>query len=400
MTPSITTHAGLPVAYGVFLAILSLVLSISVLFSLRGYLGLTRQGAVSLGFGTPAPGCLRSPPPDLIEQSRGAYGRHPETRPSSVSFLARGFCVLFSIIYIVKLYRTWMGQPATEPERLAGLPGLRAWLQPRNLLLVLFVAITAAVGFDLPFAGILLLALALLLAYPLTNTALQTAPAGSVPVRPEPAENLTPEREKVLAMLDAGKITAEECAELLAALAKTNQPGLAVAAKVAVNRFVLAGAALILVSFFLPWFAVNPSQELNRLSNQFQSTIGEMMPGMPSPMANATTGIFGSLKTGTIYMSGGEIPHGLGWAILILGVAAAALPFVGTRLEPAHQRHFCLTTLAVGSFLILYLLTQDLRHIHVGLILAAAGYSLEFLGLLRVEAPMAHSAAGVAPSHI
>jgi len=36
------------------------------------------------------------------------------------------------------------------------------------------------------------------------------------------------------------------------------------------------------------------------------------------------------VKTGTVNIVGGEINHGLGWIVLVLGLAAAGLPYLVT----------------------------------------------------------------------
>jgi hypothetical protein len=320
--------------------------------------------------------------------------------------IARGFCVLFSLIFVVKLYRVWLMEGATEAERLPGVAGVRAWLEPRNLLLAAGIAFNAWLGYQFPCVPMLVLCLALLIAYPAYQSAMmQAAPSPARPIHrePEPADVGAPEREKVLAMLEAGKITAEECAELLGALARTSPSASAPRQRHLPDRLVLIGAAMLLIGFFLPWFGVNAGQELNRVTRQIQSTMGDVMSQMPSPVAENMPNLpnfFSSVKTGTIYTAGGEIPHGLGWAILTLGLAAAAIPFFASNLDSRQQRQLVLTALAIGGFLILYLVTQYFRYLHVGIVLAAIAYVVEYLGTTRVERAQSFAPASAMPNEV
>lgn len=96
------------------------------------------------------------------------------------------------------------------------------------------------------------------------------------------------ERLRVLKMLEEGKINAEECAELLAAI---DQPPAILPSKRTHPQWGLAavGAVLILIGFWLPWIVIDSGLVSARLS-------------------------------------GGDMPHFLGWFVLAFGLGAALLP--------------------------------------------------------------------------
>jgi hypothetical protein len=196
---------------------------------------------------------------------------------------------------------------------------------------------------------------------------------------------LSAEREKVLQLLEAGKITADESAELLNALGQTvpHRPPPAAEMEMSPQRkIVLLGAALLLVGFFLPWFKVNLGQVMNEAAGQIQQMVGGMMPGNGMPQMNIPQ------NTGAVQIvQAGSIPHGLGWWILALGIGSAVLPFFATNLKPQMQKRVILAALAVGAFLLVYLLSDTLRYVSIGVILALAGYALEIIGTLK-ERPM------------
>ena len=77
------------------------------------------------------------------------------------------------------------------------------------------------------------------------------------------------------------------------------------------------------------------------------------------------------------------MPNGLGWIALALAVGAAILPFVTSTMPHATQRAIEFVALGVGAFAVIYLLTKDVRHAGIGMILAIAGYALEFAGTMR-----------------
>jgi len=110
--------------------------------------------------------------------------------------------------------------------------------------------------------------------------------------------------------------------------------------------------------------------------NQISKRVGA--PAMPPGGMPMQLGF-----SGTVRVAGGEVAHGFGWIILVLGVLAAALPFVQLNVSRQAQRILLAAPLALGAFIIVYLLTRDIRHVSFGLPLVLAGYAVEFVGLRK-----------------
>jgi hypothetical protein len=129
------------------------------------------------------------------------------------------------------------------------------------------------------------------------------------------------------------------------------------------QKLVLIGASLLLIGFFVPWYHINLQTEVDRV-----------VPGFPTHfLSNAPT----------ISISGAHLQYGLGWLVLVLGLAAAVLPyFAGNPQEQTRQRAV-LACLGAGALILFYLMAQDLRHISSGIILAAVGYGFELAGALQ-----------------
>jgi hypothetical protein len=283
--------------------------------------------------------------------------------------------VMFAVPLGIKLYRAWTGIRISPEEQSPGAVGVRAWLSPGNLIVSALVAGCAAGAYDYQFLGVFGLLVGCLLIQPLLNTAGAPAPAAT----PEPT--LTAEREKVLSLLEAGRITAEESADLLNALGNTTQAAAPAAPMSRQRRMALIGAGLVLLGFFLPWFSINPGKELGRMTGQMQGMMEgmpgmEMMPGIP---VNFGT----QVKTPTVHVSGGDVGKGLGWLVLLLGLGTAALPYAAATMDTATQRMISFIALGIGGIVLLWLVSQNLRFINAGAILALAGYAVEFLGLLK-----------------
>lgn len=306
--------------------------------------------------------------------------------PLWLMFACMALLIIFAVPLGIKLYRAWTGIQISPEEQSPGGIGVRAWLTPGNLIVSALVAGSAAGAYDYPFFGVFGLLVGCLLIQPLINTA--SVPA---PVAPSAAEpSLMAEREKVLSLLESGRITAEESAELLNALGSTSQVVKPAAPITKQQRMALIGAGLVLLGFFLPWFSYNPGKELNRMSGNMQQQMQGMMktfsnnlpqgmPGMPEMKVIQD----GQLVTPTVHISGGDIGKGLGWLVLALGLGTAALPYVATTMDSATRRMVSFISLGIGSIVLLWLVTQNLRHINIGVIVVLAGYAIEFLGLLN-----------------
>lgn len=283
---------------------------------------------------------------------------------------------LLALPFIVRLYRKWIGGHLTEAEKLPGAASVRAWLGVGNVICAVLIPICVwqVLGYS-PLA-ILALTFGLLLAYPLLNLASQSAQPAPVGA----TEDLSKEREKVLQLLEAGKINATDSAELLNALAQSTPPSAPKsAAKINPQRkLVLVGAAVLLAGFFLPWFSINPHTMMNAMDAVVQS-MGGMIPANVMPL---------HLDDGTVQIHAGDLAHGLGWWILALGITAAVLPFFATTLESSVQKKIILAALGIGAILLIYLLSDTLRYVSLGILLALAGYVLEAVGTLK-ERPAA-----------
>ena len=279
--------------------------------------------------------------------------------------LAFAFLLPLAVVpFLGKLYLTWIAGAVTDTEKATGMEGIRAWLRGGNLIFAVVISLSLWLGFGYSFFAPLALALIALLAFPILNMAAISPPL------PAPApEAIAPERERVLKMLDDGKITAQESAELLNALAHSAPTRAPQSAPAPHRRMVWIGAALLLVGFFFPWFVINTQTAMNDMMRQM-------------PIAQGAPNFGGGM---TIYVAGGDIAHGLGWCVLLFGIVAAALPFVAANLDSQTCQKASLAGLSAGAIILVYLLTQNLRFVSIGLVLGLAGYALEFIGVLQAR---------------
>ena len=301
------------------------------------------------------------------------FGRVPAWTPI-LTILASGLLVAVAIPFVDKLYLKWIGGRLTDAEKAPGVEGVRAWLRGGNLFVAALLALCAWLGFGYSFWSVLALTLMALMIYPLMNMTATTAPKSTEPT-------LSQERERVLKMLDEGKITAAESAELLNALAVSQPPRTPQTQGLTSQRkMVLAGLGILLIGFFLPWFSYNPGQEMNRVVTEMQGRVGNIPFESP----------FASLKTGSVSIAGGDIRYGLGWLVLLVGIAIATLPYVAGNLSQRDRFRVTIAGLAMGAIVLIYLLTQNMRFVSVGILLALAGYALQLMGTLK-EKELSHA---------
>ncbi len=273
-----------------------------------------------------------------------------------------------AVPFLAKLYLTWIAGQVTDAEKSPGREGIRAWLRGGNLLCAVLISLSLWLGFGYSFWMALTLTLMAILAYPVWNMTMETtAPQAAAPA----GDTLSPDRERVLKMLDDGKITAPESAELLNALAHSAPARAPQSAPAPHRKMVWLGAALVVIAFFLPWFAINPQQTMN-----------DAIRRMPFSQFGIAAPQFEGM---TVYVAGGDLAHGLGWCVLLLGVAAAALPFVAANLDSQTCQKVSLIALGIGAIILLYLLTENIRFVSIGILLALAGYALEFIGVLKAR---------------
>lgn len=363
-----------PYAYRLLLiiAIISPLL-IGLIFLFRGYTGLSRRDAyLALVASLIAGG-------GLILYRTGALERasyHGDRDEIIGRGIAAGTAIVFLTAFTLRLWGRWVGEKATADERQPGMPGVHAWICNSNVIVGLVLVLTLWYGFDLSPLLIAVVIAAALAAYPLLR--MESPAPAPAPV----ADDLSAEREKILAMLEAGKLTPDESAELLQALRETSPAPARQVPLTSGQRLMLIGAALVGLGFFLPWLAINPGEEAGRMINQMQSSVTSSFGGT----VNFPSGMNGpgmELKTASILIGGGDIPRGLGWVTLALALVSALLPYLATTLDTETARTIRLLCLGVGSIIVLYLVTQNLRFISIGIILAVGGYVLEVAGVLR-----------------
>lgn len=293
---------------------------------------------------------------------------------------------------LAKLYLTWVQGKFILNENAAGRLGFRSWLRPVNIMIVVGIGFSLFWGLGCELSTIFVIELALLAAlcaYPLSTTLsaggraggmhaeqvpanstsnLSTPSGGEMPVERE--GELVEERRRVLTLVEAGKISGEDGAELISALGHSHAVSQKrVAGDGGLSRgrwFMLLGAAVLLVGFLLPWF-------------EYRADIHSSMKGMNSIMG----GDF-SLSAWAIIRAG-DIKYGLGWIILALGMGSAVLPLFwpAQRQTWLIQRNITLLGLGISSILLLYLLVELISGVGIGAILAVGGYVLLWVGAVR-----------------
>lgn len=187
-----------------------------------------------------------------------------------------------------------------------------------------------------------------------------------------------------------GRITADEAAELLAALSQTDAtPAVAISLP---RRLMLLGAAVMLIGFFLPWFTEDIHSVMSTMTNNVQQMMNpEAMnvpgatnfPQMPQGSVPVPTDMVNILT-----LRGGDVHSGLGWIALAAAVVAAIFPFFWTDrtgdIKPT--RNITFAALGIGSVAILYLLSSSFNpvtKIEPGFIAALAAYVLLWIGAIR-----------------
>jgi hypothetical protein len=201
------------------------------------------------------------------------------------------------------------------------------------------------------------------------------------------------ERLRVLKMLEEGKINAEECAELLDALS-VKAPGPTARQRSWARLMILTGAALVLAGFLLPWFGGGPSQaqaapaepglgaaELLILKLARVVPYEEIMPQL---MGQAEKLELNKIEVSQYRLSfpGSMVKHGLGWGILGLSLAAGFISLALHGNRGASQRNAALSLLALGAFMIFYLVFLASWFAEFGLAVVLVGYGIETAGVL------------------
>ncbi|MGV3534080.1 MAG: SHOCT-like domain-containing protein [Chthoniobacteraceae bacterium] len=359
---------------------------LSVFYYLR-YSGISRERALALWAST-----LFLTFGWFLFLLRTRAGEHRmRNEQEALTIISAAICFIIAVPFIVRLWSKWVQGNLTEAERSPGAVGWRAWFSGGNIIAALIIAVLAWKGFMISLPLMLLATFGALAVYPAILSASET-PASSSEPPPYPVDNLSTEREKVLSMLEAGKISAEESAELLTALGATVRHAQTMpVAMTSAQRLVLVGAAVLLIGFFLPWLVFNPGKELDHmmgnLTTQMQNMVPPGMPmpqGMPDFQSVTNHGMISPMNV-EVQIAGGSVGKGLGWMALCLGLLAALLPYFARAMDYPTQRLVRFLALGGGAAIILYIFTASPRSIGIGLIVAAVGVGLEFIGVSREQ---------------
>ncbi|XHR27379.1 MAG: hypothetical protein ACFUZC_15700 [Chthoniobacteraceae bacterium] len=182
------------------------------------------------------------------------------------------------------------------------------------------------------------------------------------------------ERQKVLELIETGRITPADGVELLKALQSQEPekvirlPGLSV-----------IGTALVVIGFFLPWAKVTPIFQLRRMLGKVDASgnfVDEIISQMPPD--------FRYLR---VPISGADINFGAGWQILLLGLAAALLILWPCEVDAKIRRWIRAVLLGIGSVLLGMLWVEALQiewqMIGYGVFVVSAGFVLLWVDLFR-----------------
>ena len=66
-----------------------------------------------------------------------------------------------------------------------------------------------------------------------------------------------------------------------------------------------------------------------------------------------------------------------------------ALPHVAATMDAATRRMISFIALGIGGIVLLWLMTQNIRYLNIGVIVVLAGYAIEFLGVLNPRSRVA-----------
>jgi hypothetical protein len=155
----------------------------------------------------------------------------------------------------------------------------------------------------------------------------------------------TAERDRILKMVEEGKINTEEGTELLDAMGRSS--ALRGEEKFGrVDMVMLIGVSLVILGFFLPWIYIRMQQ-------------------VPGPF-----GQFSGYQSG--YHTGA-----MGWAVLII-VIASAIPIFVTPKDFLYKISMMqIFLILIGAVLVISLLVRAGTQLGVGLIFCMAGFIIE-----------------------
>jgi hypothetical protein len=157
----------------------------------------------------------------------------------------------------------------------------------------------------------------------------------------------TAERDRILKMVEEGKISTEEGTELLDAIGRSS----ALRGEEKFSRLdmmMLAGVALVVLGFFLPWVYIRIGQ-------------------MPGP--------FGQVSG---YQAGYHA-KAMGWSILTIAIASAIPIFITPKNYLYKISMLQIFLILIGIALVVSILVQVGNKLGVGLIFCLAGFIIEIL---------------------
>lgn len=189
------------------------------------------------------------------------------------------------------------------------------------------------------------------------------------------------ERLRVLKMREEGKITSEESAELLEALA---EPPIRVPCKPsrAPQGVAALGAVLVLIGFFLPWVSIDLNIATGISSGQIDPSLSRKIilpvidPGLSSEGDSIFKKEYKSRALPVKRLKGGELSYGMGWMTLIFALGAA----LNFKWRPS------LFLMVLGLVMIVYLALNNLGGASswgLGLIVVFLGYLIELISVLH-----------------
>lgn len=319
----------------------------------------------------------------------------------AITYLSIGLFSMLSVLFCLTLWRKWLDGHGKGEEHKIGMAAVRGWLKGWQIC---WVGMIVLLGWLL-FGGIgwmfVLVAFAIWLAFPdLVKRAEghreTPAPTEEKQKEQEAVKGVPAEQtEQVLRMIEEKKISPEEGAELLGALPGANASAQEEYVPLSVGRkLVLAGAVCVLISIFLTWFTMDISKMMGNLSQSLTTAMAQNFPGLPSTpnsMKFTVDGIQQPFQEGMqVEVAGTDMENGLGWVLLVAILIVAAMPYLNLKIDSSTQRLIVWASLAIGTVILLYLLSIILRlpgrgaiSLGLGFYLAVVGYTLAIAGTVR-----------------
>ncbi|NIP53834.1 MAG: hypothetical protein GWN67_16625 [Phycisphaerae bacterium] len=159
----------------------------------------------------------------------------------------------------------------------------------------------------------------------------------------------TAERDRILKMVEEGKINTEEGTELLDAMGRSS--ALRGEEKFSrVDMIMLIGVSLVILGFFLPWVYVVWTKQI---PGSFEAVHG--------------------------YQAGYHA-KAMGWAVLIIAIASAIPIFITPKNFLYKISMLQIFLILIGAILVISILVQAGNRLGPGLIFCLAGFVVELFG--------------------